>query len=106
MSMQRKPSVQKFTFNASTDGVTVDGQPMDVSQYAIAGIHATSGLNGRTLTLSDNGEWGAETVLSKVLSTGFNALTQEELMRFGPAMQLTATIDTSASGTCFLKMKS
>jgi hypothetical protein len=106
MSMQRKPSVQKFTFTSSTAGVTFDGKAMDVSQFAIVGIHASLGLNGRTLNLIDNGEWGAEIVLSKVLATGYNAMTQDELNRFSAAMQLTATIDTSATGVCHLKMKS
>lgn len=106
MSMQRKPAVKKFTFAASATGVTPDGAVLDVSQYAFAGLHANVGLNGRTINFIDNGEWGAEIVLSKVLATGFNALTQDEILRLSPSMQLTTTLDQAATGTCWLKLKS
>ena len=104
--MQRKPDVQKFTFTASTTGVTHDGKPMDIREYACVGIHATAGLAGRTITFSDNGEWGADSVLSKLLIDGFNPLTSDDLLRIGSAMELTAELDDVATGDCFLKLKS
>lgn len=106
MSMQRKPAVEKITFSGSTTGVTRTGVPLDVGQYAFAGIHVSSGLNNRTINFVDNGEWGAETVLSKFVTTGFNAFSQDDLLKLAPSMQLSFTLDNAATGNLYLKLKS
>lgn len=106
MSMQRKPFVQRFHFAGSDTGVTDNGQPLDVSQFAFGGLHVDAGLNGRTISFTDNGVWGSHVVLTKALTTGFVAFTQDDLLAFGASMQLTATLDGSATGSCWLKMKS
>lgn len=106
MGMQRKPFVKQFTFTASTTGVTADGQPLDVSQFAFGGLHVDAGLNNRIISFFDNGPWGTHLVLTKNLATGFVAFTQDDLLALGPSMQLSATINSSATGSCWLKMKS
>jgi ABC-type nitrate/sulfonate/bicarbonate transport system substrate-binding protein len=112
MSMQRKPLVVRINFADSTTGVAeagagreVGGQ-IDVSQLAFGGLHVSSGLNGRTVSFVDNGPWGAHTVLSKALATGFVTFDSDELIRLGSSMQLTATLDLAATGDLWLKMKS
>jgi hypothetical protein len=106
MGMQRKPFVQRFNFAGSTAGVTDNGEPLDVSQFAFGGLHVDAGLDGRIITFTDNGVWGSHVVLTKALTTGFVAFTQDDLLALGPSMQLTATLNTSATGNCWLKMKS
>lgn len=106
MGMQRKPAVEKITFSGSATGVTRTGLPLDVSQFAIAGIHASPSLDGEILKFIDNGEWGAHLVLAKTLSEGFNPLTQDELLRFGPSMQLSFELENTLTGEIFLKLKS
>jgi hypothetical protein len=112
MSLQRKPLVVRVNFPNQTAGVAEEGPgraaggSIDVSQLAFGGLHVTSGLNNRTLSFIDNGPWGAEVVLTKVLATGFNAFDSDETLRLGSSMQLTMTIDTAATGDLWLKMKS
>lgn len=112
MTMKRKPLTVAFSFSGSATGVSeggaarAAGDPVDVSEYAFGGIHVTSGLNGRTVTFKDSGPWGTDDVLEKAVSTGFNALTSDEILALGPSLNLTCELDTSATGTLYLKLKS
>ncbi len=110
--LKRLPLTCKVDFTSSVTGVPESGPSrpvggrVDVQEMSFGGLHVTSGLNGRTINFIDNGAWGAETVLSKVVSTGFNAFTADEMLRLGPSLSLSFTIDTSATGSFWLKMKS
>jgi len=110
--LKRLPLTAKVTFTSSTTGVPESGPSrpvggnVDVQEMAFGGLHVESGLNGRTINFLDNGPWGASTVLQKAVATGFNAFNQDELLRLGPSLSLSFTLDTSATGSFWLKMKS
>lgn len=110
--LKRQPFTARVNFTSSTVGVSEPGpsrragDPIDISEYAFGGMHVTSGLSGRTVSFVDNGPWGAEVVLTKVLSTGFNWFDSDEVLRIGSALNLTATLDAPATGSFWLKLKS
>jgi len=111
VTLKRQPMTIKFTATASTACVpdtssSIDGGPVDVSMFSFGALHVASGLNGRTIRFYDTGDWGTTLVLSKAVSTGYNTFTSDEILALAPTMQLSADLDTSATGSFWLKMKS
>jgi hypothetical protein len=110
--LKRLPLTAKVTFTSSTTGVPESGPSrpvggrVDVQEMAFGGLHVESGLDGRVVNFLDNGPWGSEVVLQKAVATGFNEFNEADLRHIGPSLSLSFTLDSSATGSFWLKMKS
>lgn len=85
-----------------------DSSTMDTSEVAFGGVYVPAEFNGDTLTFATVGPWGTTTKLTKVVATGWNYFTSDELVQIGssPNLKISTSAGVSADATLWLELKS